>query len=159
MRSAAKRTIGRSREDASVLSTAGSRGARRDWPDAGVTPGAEPRLRQAVGGWRTPRHNGRAAGLRRIGVSGIAQRRALRDCGDRLGSCTRRDPNVAEHCRGSNEPGRTLPSPAGAQTSLARALPGSCRTLPSPAGVLSSFAEPRRTLLMPCGALPSPVRC
>lgn len=48
------RTIGRSREDASVLSTAGSRGARRDWPDAGVTPGAEPRLRQAAGGVANP---------------------------------------------------------------------------------------------------------
>lgn len=96
-------------------------------------------------GWRTPRHNGRAAGLRRIGVSGSAHRRALCDRGGRLGSCTRRDPNVAEPCRSSNEPGRTLPNPAAAQRSLAepsrgpaelcRALPEYCRALPSPAEV------------------------
>lgn len=97
-------------------------------------------------GWRTPRHNGRAAGLRRIGVSGSAHRRALGDRGGRLSSCTRRDPNVAEPCRSSNEPGPSTPGVLPNSAEPCRSTVELCRALPKSTDALWSATQARQAL-------------
>lgn len=113
-------------------------------------------------GWRTPRHNGRAAGLSGVGVSGSAHCQALRsatvgqagllhpkepECCRALPERSRAWPNSAEPCRSSNEP---CPSPPGVLPNSAepcRSPVELCRAPPNSTDALWSSTQPRQALI------------